>query len=384
MADIYGVEIFDVGTWVGSYGPMKWSFEDMQEIVLNTNALMTDGKLKPKLKFGHSDEQFWESAEVLEGQDDGDPSIGKVINFRLKGTKVIADLVGLPDIVYSAIDQELYTNVSAEVVFIQNFGWFVSAVALLGADPPAVKTLSDLQAYLSELSVQTPDFVPGTRLTFSETYFIGGEMPEHVGDKKKTGDNSSQAPLTNEAISAILKQNQDVLQQFTESQGVIADLKKKLEDGGKELSKYKKANVEVLFNAKFSEIIAPYEKDVTDGLLMPACLDKIKEHLNKQKAGFTAEGTLGLTPELAREVAMSYKEKLPGISSASDDDSGSNDDDKAPDETYVREIKAAMNQNPKLTYSEAAKYVGDVKPEVLKKYVAWTEKVSAKGKPGAI
>jgi hypothetical protein len=383
MPELIGVEVFDVGTWVGSMGPMKWSLEDIQDIIANTNALMNDGKLKPKLKFGHSDVQFWDDAEVLEGQYDGDPSIGKAENFRLKGTKIICDFQNIPDIVFTAIDKELYTNVSAEVVFIQNFGWFISAVALLGADPPAVKTLEDLQAFLSEPSTLNLDIVSGAMLAFSQSYYkLGGNMPKPVIDPKDTGKDPSSNDGGQQAVNAIVEENKTLKSEFSETQTKLVDTETKLASNEKELKEYREAAANTVFKTKYSEVMAPYEEDVKAGLLKPVMLDKIKECLNAQKDSFDLNTTLLIEPALAREVAMSYSEKLPGNSNSTQDttlDSG-----VSPDDAFVMAIKEAQMKNSKLTYSEASNYVSSTKPVLLKEYTDWCEKVSASGKPQGV
>ena len=59
--------------------------------------------------------------------------------------------MGLPTVVFNAVKNGLYRNVSIELLKGierngNSFPWVLDAVALLGADTPAVRGLKDLQA----------------------------------------------------------------------------------------------------------------------------------------------------------------------------------------------------------------------------------------------
>ena len=366
MADIIGVEIFDEGTWVGLYGVTKWTSEDIDEVIQNTQVLMDQGQLNPKLKFGHSSEQFWDEAQVLEGQSDGDPSIGEASNFRKSGTKIICDFVNVPDIVYSAISAGLYTSVSAELQYIQNFGWFVSAIALLGVDPPAVKTLEDLRAFLSEASNNA---VTEQHLKFSAPKIYGGSMLEQV---TKTDSDISKV------LDTLMQENRDLKAKFSEVENKFKSLQTELEDKDKVLSEYEKKVIDQQFTDQFHKITFPYREDVKKGLLKPDMFSKIETCLNSQKADFKANSTLALTPELAREVALSYSEKL------QTEEQGKQlkheQTDNSPDEVLAVEIAKIQSNNSALSYTEAADYVAKINPGVWKNYITWTEKISETGK----
>lgn len=79
------------------------------------------------------------------------PAIGWVQRIYRRGQKLLGDFSDLPTIVYNAIQEarykfisiELLKNVQADTRVIP---WVLDAVALLGADQPAVGTLKDLQS----------------------------------------------------------------------------------------------------------------------------------------------------------------------------------------------------------------------------------------------
>lgn len=365
MAELLYVEIFSKGTWVGSMGPMKWTSEDIEEIVMNTNALMTQGKLKPKLKFGHSEFQFWEEAQVLEGQDDGDPSIGTAYNFKVSGDKIICDFRAVPDIVYNCIKAEMYDSVSAELSYIQNFGWFISAVSLLGADAPAVKGLADLQAFLSQANTENSEFV----LKFSQPSFKGEHMP---------GENNQPKPAAGQA-SDLTVAHTELQTKFSDMQSKLQASDSKLEEQAKELQKYKEQAIENDFQGKLVSATATYKQDVKDGKLMPAMLQKIEDHFKAQRASFSEGSSLTISPELVGEITQSYRETLDTTQQGG---GGGDlpDSNEAPDEVFAMEVKKIQAEHPKMSYKQASDHLSLVKPAVFKEYSEWVTTVSNKGR----
>ena len=132
-------EIFAPGTWNKTW---KFSAQDLHDIVANFKSL-GDNHHVP-LKFGHNDKQ---------PMTDGYPALGWVSDVWVKDDKLIAKFESVPTIVKKAFDAKLYRHVSVELdVDVEHRGkkykYVLSAVALLGADIPAVNTLNDLKHYL--------------------------------------------------------------------------------------------------------------------------------------------------------------------------------------------------------------------------------------------
>jgi hypothetical protein len=132
-------EIFAPGTWNKTW---KFAAKDLHDIVANFKAL-GDNHHVP-LKFGHNDKQ---------PMTDGYPALGWVSDVWVKDDKLIAKFESVPSIVKKAFDAKLYRHVSVELdVDVEHRGkkykYVLSAVALLGADIPAVNTLNDLKHYL--------------------------------------------------------------------------------------------------------------------------------------------------------------------------------------------------------------------------------------------
>lgn len=133
---ITGAEIFAAGTW----NERTFTEADLDGIVAAFNALNLTGRVP--LKFGHNSEQ-----PITDGQ----PALGWVSRVYRDGSKLLADFTDMPVSVYNAIKQGMYKFVSVELLrdvraSTRVIPWVLDAVALLGADQPAVGNLGDLQA----------------------------------------------------------------------------------------------------------------------------------------------------------------------------------------------------------------------------------------------
>lgn len=163
MPDLTGREIFAVGKWNGT----EFSEADLDDIVENFQRLSEIHKVP--LKFGHDGE-----AEIKDGQ----PAIGWVQRIYRDGKKLLADFADVPKSVMNAIKNKLYRSVSVELLFDVDhngtkFNHVLDAVALLGADHPAVNTLADLDALLASRT----SFGGGRRLCFEAIAGIKDQNP---------------------------------------------------------------------------------------------------------------------------------------------------------------------------------------------------------------
>jgi hypothetical protein len=137
---IKGVEIFSTGTWNGD----PYTEDDLDAMV---SAFSVAG-INPPLKLGHAD------AQKFFGQKDGAPALGWVERIYRRGKKLLADMKDVPEALYGLIREKKYRKVSAEIYWNFKggdgtvFPRALKAVALLGADMPAVSNLEDLQAAL--------------------------------------------------------------------------------------------------------------------------------------------------------------------------------------------------------------------------------------------
>lgn len=151
--ELKGAEIFATGRHNG----IDITEAQLDGIEKSFDALDLGGRIP--LKFGH------------EGDDarDGAPALGWVERVYREGHKLLADFTDIPKAVYDAIKAGLYKFVSVELLRDVKAGtreipYVLDAVALLGATPPAVGTLRDLQSLTMR---RGPPLQFGARLSFS-------------------------------------------------------------------------------------------------------------------------------------------------------------------------------------------------------------------------
>lgn len=155
MTQLRGVEIFKVGKWHN----IPFSEADLDDMAENFTALAQVQRVP--LKLGHS-------GPVPKGQ----PSLGWVTSVKRDGQLLRADFDHVPESLAKAIKQKRYRTVSIELLMGAKLGQKVyrhvlDAVALLGADQPAVHGLGDLDQFLAERSVAFDD--AGHCLVFETT-----------------------------------------------------------------------------------------------------------------------------------------------------------------------------------------------------------------------
>ena len=148
--DIENVEILAVGKWNGVPSTKEYTKKDLDELVRSFKALSSDEKLnyEPPLKLGHDEHQ-----KLL--QKDGYPAAGWVKALKRIGNKLVASFGEVPKKIGDIIKAGGYKKVSSEIYHDYAIGDYkfplvLKAVALLGGDIPAVKTIADIQAQYSQ------------------------------------------------------------------------------------------------------------------------------------------------------------------------------------------------------------------------------------------
>lgn len=126
---IRGVEIFGAGKHNGD----EYTEQDIDDMV----AAFKNLDFQPAIKVGHTKDE------------PGAPAYGWVTNLRRVGQKLVADFESMHDSVIDAIRKKSYDRVSSEIYFNlerggKQFRRALKAVALLGADVPAVANLTPL------------------------------------------------------------------------------------------------------------------------------------------------------------------------------------------------------------------------------------------------
>lgn len=166
---IEGVEIFASGTHTDSSGfTREWSKADLDAMVRNSK---DNGDPIP-LKVGHSSDTFNQKLAdelgvptgLLTGENgSGAARLGIGTNIRREDDKLVADFTNIPDPLADLIETGQFNAVSVEIDVNDDDDLNLSAIALLGAELPAVDSLAPLTSKLS-----APGSAPWITLSFNE------------------------------------------------------------------------------------------------------------------------------------------------------------------------------------------------------------------------
>ena len=143
---IKSVEIFGVGTWTGSR-KVTVTEAMLDEMVENFSTINAIPGFTPIVKLGHAD------AQKFFGNTSGAPNLGFISRIWREGKKLLADFSNIPDALLELIAKRRYNSLSIEIYPRmehdgKTFSNVLTAVALLGAELPAVKGLKELASSL--------------------------------------------------------------------------------------------------------------------------------------------------------------------------------------------------------------------------------------------
>lgn len=189
------IEIFKIGTHVPAQGEARtWTEDEVAGIV---RAFESGVPPDVHVKLGHTTPEFAalvakrlgvpEAVVTGEGGGDGQISLGRVVNLRLRGKVILADLK-VPSQVADLVKKG-YTDVSVELLSdFQDHKWVLSALALLGAERPAVGALRGLEE-IAGLSQRKPALVYSFKVPNGTATIV--EKP----DGKKEGEMAMEADI---------------------------------------------------------------------------------------------------------------------------------------------------------------------------------------------
>lgn len=175
FSKINGAVIFKAGTW----NKQTFSEADLDAIVQAFTDASKAGRVP--LKFGHAEDD--DDQPFREGM----PALGWVAKIWRVGKDLMADFIDIPTVVFESIRKGLYKFTSIELLKNveydgKRFPYLLDAVALLGAEPPAVDGVSDLQrlalsrtsfkfsealAFTAERSIKVSKFTAGDSTTMT-------------------------------------------------------------------------------------------------------------------------------------------------------------------------------------------------------------------------
>lgn len=236
--NLNGVEIFSTGVWNGD----KYSEKDLDAMIKNFDEV----GFEPPVKLGHNEEQ----SELQDGQ----PALGYISKIYKVGSKLVADFKELPKKVYEAVKRGNYKRVSSEIYWNykangSTFNRVLKAVALLGADIPAVTNLESITGLYSNM---------GT-----------GEIKYHYNGKESEimEENHDKVSIEKyeDEISQLRKEKEEVMKEYQAHKDEIkktniASYMDSLKTEGKILPvQYKE--VEALLSTATEEKVFSYSKD---------------------------------------------------------------------------------------------------------------------------
>ncbi len=182
--DIHDVELCAAGTWNGRL----YTIEEFDEAAKTWCELA--GTYDVPLKLGHDDDQRLVQA-------DGYPAIGWVANVRRSGLKLLGDYLKVPARLAAVIKAGGLPKRSCEFWLDTEFAgkkrpFMLKAVALLGADAPAVEGLEDVYSLYNSRTDTARTLAGAARTTVTMlaagVYKTEGGKQFHVSDYAYTPD----------------------------------------------------------------------------------------------------------------------------------------------------------------------------------------------------
>lgn len=259
--DINNIEIFATGTWVGNK-KLIVTGNMLDDMVNSFNELTAkvDG-FRPFLKLGHKEMQGF-------GGESGAPSFGFISKIWRQHDKIIANFSNVPDALVDLVNQGRYNAVSIEFLPKVTFGGstfksVLRAVALLGAELPAVKSLKGLSASLmSEDAYEFEDADP------IETLEKEAIVPDATYSKSQVDDlvEAAVSKAIDETTTSLAESTENLVTGIAERDEKIVTLTEGKETAEKALKNYvmasDKAEVEALIDGAIDEgKVLPAEKE---------------------------------------------------------------------------------------------------------------------------
>jgi hypothetical protein len=235
--------------------------------------------------------------------------LGWVSRVYREGSKLLADFIDMPKVVYDAIKKGLYKFVSVELlrnvqVDTRVVPLILDAVALLGADPPAVGILKDLQALTMR---KLHGFHGEASLAFTREFTnIGGReaMADENDDLKKLREDFARLQAERDAEKA---RNAELKAAAVEAESY----KRRLEEltqatHAEKVEKHRKVVKEM------------FEKAVNNKEITPAARERFYKHFDVE-----ADDVLKLTvkdvEEYIKENPNPYSRKGPATGAGGDE-----------------------------------------------------------------
>lgn len=256
--DIPDKEIFRTCNHKGK----EYSEKDVEDLVNNTNYLITNFDFKIPLKVGHDNSKELIKMLSAEFKDliksDSMPAFGYAENIRKVNNTVVADFKHIPEPIYNLMQNDLFSKRSPEIFpyYKANngkmLGLVLDSIALLGATQPAIPNL------------------------FSKGY------DNNIGDPEMSEELRKQLDEKNAALAAETAKNAALNAELTAFKAKELEAKKAEEDKAAaeakataaetELANYKKEQRDKEINAQAEDLVVkgaifPYQKEAFKAIL---------------------------------------------------------------------------------------------------------------------
>jgi hypothetical protein len=349
--DLLGRHIFRSGTWNGQ----EFTNSDLDDIV-NNFAKLREVHHVP-LKFGHDADHSGDKSP------DGQPAIGWIERVYRKGSDLFADFSHVPKVVMEAIDAKRFRTVSVEVMKNTKLDgkkiktWFLDAVALLGADQPAVAGLKDL-ADLTVLSRSS--FEGGSRVLFSKAGKFYSQHEDSEMDPKdlNAAIDKAMAPLR-DSIDELKSDNAELKKDNDAIKAENATLKTATEDRDKE---------DAAAKIKASRKAAT---DVLDGAVKQKAITPAQREVHEKTFGIKDDEAVQKLDIADLKVAVGFKEDKDGNKSKTFQRNDEDDDldNISLDQQVVNATRKVMANKPDLDYVMAQDIALGADPKLAEAYL---------------
>lgn len=334
MEKQFPIEVMSTGVWNG----FTFTLDDLKEMA--ANFLKLRDVIKPPIKLGHTKDET------------GAPAYGWVDDLKVQGRKLIAYVADMPELLRRAIKAKRYRRVSSEVFFEfeyggKKYGKVFSALALLGAEAPAVKDLEDLQAYLSQ---NTENGTFEKIMAFdspSDFHLIEFEME----DTMKPEEIEAKLKVFEDKITALTTEN--------------AQLKSDKEAAEKAKSEIEAKQFEDKKAAKAAEFKAFCDEQVKAGKMTPAQRDALIKESNIK---FTDDGDVIVPMELFKAHVKLADKVLDTKQRVEGGDNGGEDYANVQEEVNAK-VQEFMDKKD-IGYVEALERVLDSDKDLAKRYTS--------------
>lgn len=334
------VEVFSIGTWRGS-----------QKVKVDSNYL--DNMVQSFQNLNSSVPGFAAPIKIGHNTRVGEPAYGWVSDLRRVGDKIVADFADVPGDMIDAIKKRLYNSVSIEVYPAveyagQVFKNVLGAVALLGAEWPAVKGLKPLSASLfAECDLE--------KLELDEKE--EGQMATFTQEQH---DDAVKLAVT-EAVNAAK----------AEMAASVEAANKKATEEGERADRAEAALTSFQSDALDAQIAEIIEQGVKDGRILPAKKDEVAAMASVFKDKASEKIKFGDKEVTVIDMFKSYVDGLPKAVKFGEK-GGSQSDQTRGEDTAEAEVdakaRAKMAADKELNYAGAVALVFAEDPDLKVRY----------------